>query len=78
MVKSTPEDFRGRAFGLNQTANQIGGMIGPMIGGFIGGIFPVQYVFIITGVLLIVGMGIAYWNSNEINRALKRNVIPEK
>ena len=78
VVKSTSEDFRGRAFGLNQTANQIGGMIGPMIGGFIGGIFPVQYVFIITGVLLLVGMGIAYWKSNEINRALKRNIIPEK
>ncbi|PKR85158.1 MFS transporter [Heyndrickxia camelliae] len=60
VVRSTREDFRGRAFGLNQTANQIGGMIGPMIGGFIGGIFPIQTVFFVTGILLIAAMGMAY------------------
>ncbi|MEM5596549.1 MFS transporter [Niallia circulans] len=38
VVKSTAEDFRGRAFSLNQTANQLGGMFGPMIGGFLGGV----------------------------------------
>ena len=60
VVKSTPEDFRGRAFGLNQTANQIGGMIGPMIGGFIGGIFPTYMVFLATGILLFLALGVAY------------------
>lgn len=39
VVKTTAENFRGRAFSLNQTATQLGGMFGPMIGGFIGGIF---------------------------------------
>lgn len=66
VVKSTPEDFRGRAFGLSQTSNQIGGMIGPMIGGYIGGIFPVQSVFAITGVLLLVATGIAYWKRSDM------------
>ncbi|MFJ7725287.1 MFS transporter [Neobacillus sp. NPDC097160] len=66
VVKSTAEDFRGRAFGLSQTANQIGGMIGPMIGGFIGGIFPVQMVFVVTGVLLLVAMGAAYWKGKGL------------
>lgn len=78
VVKSTSDDFRGRAFGLNQTANQIGGMAGPMIGGFIGGIFPVQSVFIVTGILLLLAMGIAYGSANEINRTLKRKVMLEK
>jgi MFS family permease len=78
VVKSTPDDFRGRAFGLNQTANQIGGMIGPMIGGFIGGIFPIQIVFVITGILLLVATGIAYWKAKELNSSLKRKVIPGK
>lgn len=66
VVKSTSEDFRGRAFGLNQTANQIGGMIGPMIGGFIGGIFPVQIVFAVTGIMLLVAMGAAYWKGKGL------------
>ncbi|WHY78446.1 MFS transporter [Neobacillus sp. WH10] len=66
VVKSTAEDFRGRAFGLNQTANQIGGMIGPMIGGFIGGIFPVQIVFVVTGTMLLAAMGAAYWKGKGL------------
>ncbi|GIN84523.1 MFS transporter [Heyndrickxia sporothermodurans] len=73
VVKATPESFRGRAFGLNQTANQIGGMIGPMIGGLVGGIFPVQSVFIVTGILLLIAMGIAY----RKGRVPKRKIFAE-
>ncbi|NHC40685.1 multidrug efflux MFS transporter [Bacillus sp. MM2020_1] len=76
VVKSTPEDFRGRAFSLNQTANQIGGMTGPIIGGFLGGIFPVQMVFIVTGILLLIATGMAYWNGNNLSsKALKRKAL---
>lgn len=64
VVKSTQEDFRGRAFGLSQTANQIGGMIGPIIGGLIGGIFPAQSVFAITGLFLLIGAGVAVWDAD--------------
>lgn len=66
VVKVTPDDFRGRAFGLNQTANQIGGMIGPMLGGFIGGIFTVHSVFLVTGVFLLIAMAVA-WRSDWQN-----------
>jgi MFS transporter, DHA1 family, multidrug resistance protein len=76
VVKSTADNFRGRAFGLNQTANQIGGMIGPMIGGFIGGIFPAQSVFLITGILLLLAMGLAYRKGNDLNRKLKIEELP--
>jgi MFS transporter, DHA1 family, multidrug resistance protein len=76
VVKSTPEDFRGRAFSLNQTANQIGGMTGPIIGGFLGGIFPVQMVFIVTGILLLIATGMAFWNGNTLSSsALKRKAL---
>ncbi|MEH7118760.1 MFS transporter [Neobacillus vireti] len=78
VVKSTPEDFRGRAFSLNQTANQLGGMVGPMIGGFLGGIFPVHSVFIVTGVLLLAAMGTAYWNAGTLNTKVKRPVASGK
>lgn len=78
VVRATPEEFRGRAFGLNQTANQIGGMIGPMIGGFIGGFFPVQIVFIVTGILLLVAMGMAYWKRKDRHIVMKRKVMHGK
>jgi MFS transporter, DHA1 family, multidrug resistance protein len=74
VVKSTPEDFRGRAFSLNQTSNQIGGMIGPIIGGFLAGIFPVQSVFMVTGILLLIAMGTVYWNAGVLN-TMKRKVV---
>ncbi|WP_160725953.1 MFS transporter [Bacillus sp. USDA818B3_A] len=67
VVKSTPDDFRGRAFSLNQTANQLGGMAGPIIGGFLGGIFPVYSVFIVTGLLLLIATGTVFFNTSQFN-----------
>ncbi|MEQ2466292.1 MFS transporter [Niallia sp. HCP3S3_B10] len=74
VVKSTAENFRGRAFSLNQTATQLGGMFGPMIGGFLGGIFPAQSVFIVTGMLLLVATGIAYKKGNVFRTTIKQKV----
>ncbi|WP_332698149.1 MFS transporter [Halalkalibacter lacteus] len=60
MIRATPEGFRGRAFGLKESANQLGYMIGPIIGGVFGGFFPMQSVFLITGSLLLVAAGMCY------------------
>lgn len=68
IVKSTSEEFRGRAFGLNQTANQLGSMMGPLLGGVMGGFFPMYSVFLMTGFLLLVAMGMMHW-SKERNKA---------
>ncbi|TCP31295.1 putative MFS family arabinose efflux permease [Scopulibacillus darangshiensis] len=65
VVQSTSSEFRGRAFGLNQTANQIGSMLGPMAGGFIGGLFTIHSVFLVTGVLLLSALGMAYWSKSQ-------------
>ncbi len=78
VVKSTPEEFRGRAFSLSQTSNQIGGMIGPIIGGLLGGFFPVQSVFLVTGILLLGAMGTVYWNTSKLRSSVKKEVIPSK
>jgi MFS transporter, DHA1 family, multidrug resistance protein len=75
VVQSTPEEFRGRAFSLNQTSTQIGAMIGPIMGGFLGGIFPVQVLFLLTGVLLITAILTAYWNADELKIQAKKQVI---
>jgi len=74
VVKSTAEDFRGRAFSLNQTATQLGGMFGPMLGGLLGGVFPAQSVFIVTGILLIVATGIAYKKGDVFSTTIKQKV----
>lgn len=52
VVKATASSFRGRAFGLNQTANQVGQMAGPLIGGAVAGVSSIHGVFWVTGSLL--------------------------
>ncbi len=60
VVQSTEPDFRGRAFGLNQTANQIGTLFGPLVGGALAGAFSVHSVFWVTGLLLLVTTTLTY------------------
>ncbi|WP_121613591.1 MFS transporter [Mesobacillus foraminis] len=78
IVKFTQEDFRGRAFSLNQTATQVGGMIGPIAGGLIGGIFPAQTVFALTGILLLGAGGLAYRRANAFKPVIKRHALQGK
>ncbi|PLS16798.1 MFS transporter [Bacillus sp. M6-12] len=78
IVKVTPDDFRGRAFSLSQTANQLGGMAGPIIGGLLGGIFPIQSVFVVTGIFLLAAMGTAHRNAAELKGTFIRNEVSEK
>lgn len=60
IVKSTDHAFRGRAFGLNQTANQLGNMAGPLVGGVIASATSIHGVFWVTGVLLMIVTGLTY------------------
>ncbi len=53
IVKVIEPDFRGRAFGLNQSAIQLANMIGPMLGGFLGGMLPIRIIFIVNGAALL-------------------------
>ena len=53
VVQTTPEDFRGRAFGLNQSAGQVGTMLGPLLGGVLSGLFGINSIFWVTGILLL-------------------------
>lgn len=66
VVLSTEESFRGRAFGINQTANQIGNMLGPMVGGVVAQIISIHGVFWVTGMLLAVVTGFSYFYTRPI------------
>jgi len=53
IVKYADDDFRGRAVSLSQSANQFGIVIGPLLGGFLGGWMGIEYVFLLTGLVLL-------------------------
>ena len=53
IVKVVEPEFRGRAFGLNQSATQLATMMGPIIGGVLGGLIPIRWVFVINGAMLV-------------------------
>jgi DHA1 family multidrug resistance protein-like MFS transporter len=60
VVQHTDRSFRGRSFGLTTSANQFGAMIGPMIGGAVGLFLGIQWVFVVTGFILV-STGITVW-----------------
>ncbi|WP_028609780.1 MFS transporter [Paenibacillus harenae] len=57
-VKSTPEEFRGRSFGMTASANQLGSMTGPLIGGGLGLFLGIHWIFVTAG-LILAGAGAA-------------------
>lgn len=54
VVQTTPSDFRGRAFGVNQSAGQLGTMLGPLVGGVASDAFGIHAIFWLTGSSLLV------------------------
>ena len=53
VVRCTPDEFRGRSFGLTTSANQIGGMLGPLIGGALGSLLSIHWIFVTVGAILL-------------------------
>lgn len=60
IAQTLPQSLRGRAFGLNQSANSLGVVVGPLLGGFIGTWAGARWGFVATAVLF--GLGAA-WTS---------------
>ncbi len=47
--------FRGRAYGMQSSATMIGTVVGPFIGTRVGDIYGTQYVFLVTGAIMLLG-----------------------
>lgn len=76
IVKVTDNEFRGRAFSLNQSANQLANMLGPVIGGLLGSQIPVRTIFVINGIaLLAVAMSIRSFKSEDASAAKKEHLM---
>lgn len=77
VVMSTEESFRGRAFGISQTANQIGNMLGPMVGGTIAEFSSIHGVFWATGGLLTAVTALTYWlTQKNKSRPIGKESLP--
>jgi len=53
VVQSTDQTFRGRSFGLTTSANQTGSLLGPLIGGGLGKFVGIEWLFVMTGTILV-------------------------
>ncbi len=60
VVQTTDKDFRGRAFGLNQSAGQIGTMLGPLVGGVASTAFGIHSIFWLTGACLLAAAALSH------------------
>jgi len=64
------ESFRGRAFGLQQSALTFGGLIGPMIAGLMSAQFGHASPFFLIGALLLIGaVYLRYRQQKELKEA---------
>lgn len=66
---STPENFKGRAFGVMTMANQFGCMGGPILGAIVTKSFSIETQFFISGLLLVLLSGYAFYRTASLRQA---------
>lgn len=69
------EEFRGRAYGMQQSAGTLGGLIAPLLSGAIGGYLGLRWVFGTTGLLILAGAVIV---SYQMTKWAKENAYDEE
>ncbi|MCE5322719.1 MFS transporter [bacterium] len=67
------ESFRGRAYGIQQSAGTLGALFAPLAAGKIGGIFGLRSIFLFTGMCLLIGAGVFKWLVARWRSAIKLN-----
>ncbi|WP_342514828.1 MFS transporter [Sporosarcina sp. FSL K6-1522] len=59
--REAPIDIQGEVMGYNTSFRFLGNIIGPMFGGIVSGFIGISSVFIVTGVLFLVGFSFLYY-----------------
>lgn len=59
--REAPVDIQGEVMGYNTSFRFLGNIIGPMFGGIVSGFIGISSVFIVTGVLFLVGFAFLYY-----------------
>ncbi|MEN6355536.1 MAG: MFS transporter [Armatimonadota bacterium] len=67
------ESFRGRAYGIQQSAGTLGALLAPLAAGKIGGIFGLRSIFLATGACLMIGAAVFKWLVDRWRSAIKLN-----
>lgn len=66
LVEHTPSDFRGRIFGLSNTAQQFGNMCGPLLSSLISMALGIWEVYLAAGLIqLLLGIKVAMTHRKE-------------
>lgn len=58
LVSASDAAFRSRIFGMMTSAQQLGAAIGPLLGGVMSSCFNIKYVFVFSGIVLILN---SFW-----------------
>ncbi|MFO7274023.1 MAG: MFS transporter [Bacillota bacterium] len=53
LAEEVHPSFRGRAYGINTSANNLGSVLGPSLGGWVADAFGPRAVFVLTGLVLL-------------------------
>ncbi|MFS0871948.1 MFS transporter [Paenibacillus xylanilyticus] len=73
IIKYADHEFRGRAVSLSQTASQFGIVLGPLIGGFLGGWTGIPFIFLLTGIVLLVAAWVV--RASDMKQTNKSDLI---
>lgn len=67
LIKFTPENFRGRIFGLSNTTQQFGNVFGPLLAAGVSMLYGIREVYVVAG-LIQLALGFQIWRSHLIHR----------
>jgi DHA1 family multidrug resistance protein-like MFS transporter len=67
------ESFRGRAYGIQQSAGTLGALMAPIAAGKIGGAFGLRSIFLFTGACLLIGAAFFKWLVARWKSTIKLN-----
>lgn len=59
--REAPIDIQGEVMGYNSSFRFLGNIIGPMFGGVVSGFIGISSVFILTGILFLIGFAFLYY-----------------
>lgn len=61
LKKLIPDEYAGRIFGYNQSAQYLGNLVGPILGGQIAALEGIPFVFLTTSALILLNAGFVFF-----------------
>jgi DHA1 family multidrug resistance protein-like MFS transporter len=71
------KDFQGRAFALQQSSRNFGGFLAPLLAGFLGNILPLQWVFVVVGLMGLIAAATIRMQMRACKDSKDKKTTPE-